>query len=89
MKKIILVVLAAAAMSTNLTVPYIANAHESGNSDHSHSSCRGRGLSFAIYYQRDRFDRWHYYGCYDSRLRANVTAFRLKAQGFRVSVEQG
>jgi hypothetical protein len=90
MKKIVLAVLTTAALGTTLTVPSIANAHKLNlANEHSHHSCRGRGTSYAIYYQRDRFDSWHYYGCYDSRFQANISAFRLRAEGFRVSVEGG
>lgn len=89
MKKIIFAVLATAAMDSTVAIPHVANAHESKSHDRSQSSCRGRGTSYAVYYQRDRFDDWHYYGCYDSRFRADINALRLKAKGFRVSVEQG
>jgi hypothetical protein len=87
MKKIILAVLATAAMGTTLTAPLMANAREVNLGHNTNISFLQARSSYDVFYKRERFEGWRYYGSYSNKYEAKATVFRLEIQGFEAYYE--
>jgi hypothetical protein len=88
MKKIILSVLAAAAMGTTLSAPLMANAREVNLGQNTNISFLQARSSYDVFYKRSRFEGWKYYGSYSNKFIAKATVFRLETQWFKAYYER-
>ncbi|HEY9823965.1 MAG TPA: hypothetical protein V6D19_00840 [Stenomitos sp.] len=88
MKKVTLSLLAVATLGSALVAPLSAKAVEINLGNDFNISVGERHSSYDVFFKRDRFSGWQYYGSYRSSYKAQAIVFSLQAQGFRAYYAQ-
>ncbi|HEY9825270.1 MAG TPA: hypothetical protein V6D19_07470 [Stenomitos sp.] len=88
MKKVALSLLAVAALGSAFVAPLSAKAVEINLGHDFNISVGDRHSSYDVFFKRNRFSGWQYYGTYRSSYKAQAIVFSLQAQGFRAYYTQ-
>ncbi|HEY9824897.1 MAG TPA: hypothetical protein V6D19_05575 [Stenomitos sp.] len=88
MKKVALSLLTIAALGSTFVAPLGAKAVEVNLGRDFNISVGERDSSYDVFFKRNRFSGWQYYGGYNSSYKAQAIVFSLQAQGFRAYYAQ-